>query len=150
MTPSYLNVLAGEANITPTPLPELHTLILGGEILHSAECRAWLERYPHQTIYNEYGPTESTVGVTVFTVTDKVLPELTGHIPIGFADKNIDIHILNENKQPVPQGEIGELHIGGICLARGYLNQPALTHEKFIPHPFSNNVLPFERGQSQQ
>jgi amino acid adenylation domain-containing protein len=139
MTPSYLNVLAGEAKITPTPLPELHTLILGGENLHSAECQAWIERYPHHKIYNEYGPTESTVGVTVFTVTDKVLPGLTGNIPIGFADKNIEIHILNENKQPVPHGEIGELHIGGICLARGYLNQPALTHEKFIPNPFSNN-----------
>jgi amino acid adenylation domain-containing protein len=87
------------------------------------------------TLHNHYGPSESHV-VTAFTLTGSVdnWPVLP---PIGRPIANTQIYLLNKQLQPVPIGVPGELHIGGDCLARGYLNRSALTAEKFISNPVS-------------
>ncbi len=87
----------------------------------------------------EYGPTETTVAVCAYPITHSTLVNLEVNAPIGIVDKKVSYYILDENKQPVPQGQVGELHIGGVCLARGYLNQLELTQEKFIPNPFTQD-----------
>jgi amino acid adenylation domain-containing protein len=109
----------------------LRYLLTGADTLH---------HYPSSSLpfalVNNYGPTEATV-VTTYGL---VLP--TGHADgppsIGRPIDNMQVYILDEHLRQVPIGEPGELHIGGAGLAKGYLNRPDLTEEKFIPHPFSS------------
>jgi acyl-CoA synthetase (AMP-forming)/AMP-acid ligase II len=83
-------------------------------------------------LYNLYGPTEASIDVTYYDC-DKQ-PDL---IPVGKPISNTKIYILTPNLTPVPTGVTGELYIAGAGLARGYLNQPELTQERFIPNPFA-------------
>lgn len=132
LTPSYFKRLVLEAKTHHLALPDLKSILVGGEILYSKDCQAWLELYPTHHLYNEYGPTETTVAVSQYQVTQHNAAKLGHIVPIGKAGLNIHCLVLNENNQLAAPGEIGELHIGGSCLARGYLNQPALTAKKFI------------------
>ncbi|MGQ3888317.1 amino acid adenylation domain-containing protein [Legionella sp. CNM-1927-20] len=144
LTPSFFRVLLYEVQSNFIDLPDLKLIVLGGEILHTLECSSWLARYPHHKLINEYGPTEATVGVSLFRVSNAGLHSLRPDVPIGKPGNNIDFYLLDKDLNPVPTGEVGELYIGGICLARGYFNQPQITNEKFINHPFkqaSNNRL---------
>lgn len=85
------------------------------------------------TITNNYGPTETCVSSTTYQLKPSTSPH---RIPVGVPHGNTQVYILDRSLQPVPVGVTGELYIGGDSLARGYLNQPALTAEKFIPNPF--------------
>ncbi|MCA2709463.1 MAG: amino acid adenylation domain-containing protein [Microcystis sp. M015S2] len=132
-------------SFVPTPVAEkllvldwpnhscLKTLLLGGDKLHFYPTAS----LPFQVI-NNYGPTENTVVATSGLV--KSSPSDRFSAPtIGKAIANVQIYLLDQNRQPVPIGVPGELHLGGAGLARGYLNRPALTAEKFIANPFSND-----------
>ncbi|MCQ4163603.1 hybrid non-ribosomal peptide synthetase/type I polyketide synthase [Tahibacter harae] len=85
-------------------------------------------------LHNLYGPTEAAIDVTYWDCRDS-RGEHT--IPIGYPIQNIQMHVLDEHGQVVPIGVFGELHIGGVGLARGYLNKPELSAEKFIADPFA-------------
>jgi amino acid adenylation domain-containing protein len=85
-----------------------------------------------RTMWNLYGPTETTIWSTGYLVEDGEAPVLIGR-PVG----NTKCYILDEQRQPVPIGSIGELCIAGDGLARGYRNRPELTEEKFVPNPLS-------------
>ncbi|WGV25108.1 non-ribosomal peptide synthetase [Halotia branconii] len=113
----------------------LREVITAGEQLQiTPAISQWFSKLGDCTLHNHYGPSESHV-VTTFTLTNPVetWPLLP---PIGKPIANTEIYILDKYLQPVPVGVPGELYIGGVCLARGYLNCPELTQEKFIPHPF--------------
>jgi amino acid adenylation domain-containing protein len=114
-------------------LEKLQTIISAGEALPSEIAARWISG---RRLFNAYGPTEATIGPTYY----RVKPPLNGHtrVPIGQPIANMQIYLLNEQLQPAPIGVPGELHIGGVGLARGYLNQPDLTAQKFIPNPFSS------------
>ncbi|MEG4594110.1 amino acid adenylation domain-containing protein, partial [Microcoleus sp. F8_C2] len=117
--------------------PSLRLIIIGGEKALPERLKTWLECVEQQVrLVNNYGPTEATVGATIYelSVADTSLKEL----PIGRPLGNVQTYILDGNEQPVPIGIPGELHIGGAGLARGYLNRPDLTDERFIRNPFSN------------
>ncbi|MBE9003325.1 AMP-binding protein, partial [Nostoc sp. LEGE 12447] len=90
---------------------------------------------------NEYGPTETVVGCCIYQVPTG--ENLSTSVAIGNPIANTQLYVLDQYCQPVPIGVVGELHIGGLGLARGYLNQPELTAQKFIPNPFSQ--IPGER-----
>lgn len=95
-------------------------------------------RRPGLTLINSFGHTETAVGATAF-----ITPTSRGHdkstfIPIGVPLANVEVYILDENLEQLPLGAIGEIHIGGPRLARGYLNSPRQTAEKFINSPFSS------------
>lgn len=116
----------------PTPLP-LRILLTGGDRLHI---------YPPATLpftfVNNYGPTENTVVATSGIVTP--LATNTEDLPsIGKPITNVELFILDDQLQVVPPGSIGELYIAGASLARGYRNQPQLTKERFLSHPFSTD-----------
>ncbi|WP_141554388.1 AMP-binding protein, partial [Xenorhabdus kozodoii] len=89
---------------------------------------------------NSYGPTETTVIATTLKLDNQNLPPFDGAIPIGYPLPNTHIYILDTHGQPVPIGVGGEIHIGGAGVARGYLNQPDLTAEKFVTDPFSGQT----------
>jgi amino acid adenylation domain-containing protein len=114
----------------------LRILLTGGDTLHS---------YPPADLpfafINNYGPTECTVVATSGTVLPNSHP--VGPPTIGRPIDNLQVFILDEHLQPVPEGEVGELHIGGASLGRGYLNRPDLDAERFVSHPFS--AVPKER-----
>jgi amino acid adenylation domain-containing protein len=95
------------------------------------------ERFFHSLdseLHNLYGPTEAAVDVTYWPC--RRHSEVRS-VPIGRPVANTQIYILDRRMRPVPVGVPGELHIGGIQVARGYVNRPDLTAEKFIPDPFS-------------
>ncbi|GAX38795.1 amino acid adenylation domain-containing protein [Nodularia sp. NIES-3585] len=94
------------------------------------------------SLWNLYGPTETTIWSTVYQVESK-----ESLISIGRAIANTQLYILDQNLQLVPVGVPGELHIGGAGLARGYLNRPDLTEEKFIPNPFDNSKISSQQSK---
>ncbi len=112
-------------------------ILCGGEALSFPLASELLPKVA--SLWNMYGPTEATVWATVREVT---VADLTGAaqraLPIGKPIANTQTYILDPNLQPVPIGIKGELYIGGVQLAKGYLNRPDLTAEKFIAHPFSD------------
>ncbi|MCB0178339.1 MAG: amino acid adenylation domain-containing protein [Anaerolineae bacterium] len=107
-------------------------VMCGGEALPRELANQILERC--DTLWNMYGPTETTIWSTVY----QLQPGETGGVSIGRPIGNTQCYILDSYLQPVPIGVPGELHIGGDGLARGYLNRPELTAEKFIHDPFSD------------
>jgi amino acid adenylation domain-containing protein len=86
-------------------------------------------------LWNLYGPTETTIWSTGYLVTDGEAPVLIGR-PLG----NTQCHVLDELRQPVPIGSVGELYIAGDGVASGYLNRPELTSERFVPDPWSGRA----------
>jgi amino acid adenylation domain-containing protein len=107
-------------------------ILCGGEAVTGELAAELLERA--ESVWNLYGPTESTIWSTLW----RVEPEKRS-VPIGRPIANTEIYILDGHLQPVPLGVPGELHIGGAGLAHGYLNRPELTAKKFIPTPFSDD-----------
>ncbi|WP_169750229.1 non-ribosomal peptide synthetase [Streptosporangium amethystogenes] len=101
-----------------------------------------LTRYPPPglpfRLVNGYGPTECSVLATVAEIPAHA--ENTGAPSIGKAIGGVDIHLLDEHLEPVPSGEAGEVYIGGVGLARGYLGRPELTAAAFVPDPFSGSA----------
>jgi surfactin family lipopeptide synthetase C len=104
-------------------------ILCGGEALSKDLVEPLLQR--SAAVWNVYGPTETTIWSTIHAV------QPTDHpIPIGRPIANTQVYILDHQLDPVPTGVPGELYIGGIGLAQGYLNRPALTAERFIANPF--------------
>jgi amino acid adenylation domain-containing protein len=106
-------------------------VLCGGEPLPSDLAEALLPRVG--SLWNMYGPTETTIWSTTCKITDPA------QITIGGPIDNTAIYILDAYAHPVPIGVPGEMHIGGVGLARGYLHRPDLTAERFIAHPFSDD-----------
>ena len=116
----------------------LREIITAGEQLQiTPAISQWLSKLNDCTLHNHYGPSESHVIIT-FTLNNSVdtWPLLP---PIGRPIANTQIYILDQYQQPVLVGVGGELHIGGVCLAQGYLTRPELTQERFISNPFSTD-----------
>lgn len=132
ITPSYFKLMLQEILKNYSPLSDLHTIILGGEILLTADCRQWLDIYPRHHLINEYGPTETTVAVTQYGISHTDIDKLGPIIPIGKPGPNINCVVLDAHKKMVLPGNIGELYISGVCVAAGYLKQPVLTTANFI------------------
>lgn len=114
---------------------QLRIVLLMGELTPCQlfqKLRRKLKNKPK--IFNVYGQTE-TIGICFYTIPDDFDWE-KGYLPIGYCYPHNQAYILDENLQPLAVGEIGELHVGGACIARGYLNLPDLNAKKFIANPF--------------
>ncbi|HEU4886738.1 MAG TPA: amino acid adenylation domain-containing protein, partial [Thermoanaerobaculia bacterium] len=120
------------AKIDPSAFAPLGTLLFGGEMV-SPEMVAAVVRsgFPGRLLH-VYGPTENTTFSTWYPVTSE-----GATVPIGRALAGARLYILDANRQPVPVGVAGEIHVGGDGVARGYLNRPELTAERFVSDPFS-------------
>ncbi len=135
---AFWQQLTSELSTEPVlKLPEsLRLVIIGGEKALPVMVTNWQQQVQSRLrLVNSYGPTETTV---VATVCDLGL-SMGRCVPIGRAIANMQTYVLDAHLQPVAIGVPGELYIGGIGVARGYLHQPQLTASKFIPNPFSNS-----------
>jgi amino acid adenylation domain-containing protein len=122
-TPSMLAVLEQES------LPNLVCLTVGGEACTPAQVLRWARG---RRLVNAYGPTEATVCTTVYECRPDGQTQ-----PIGRPLPNTRVYVLDGDGEPVPVGVAGEMHIGGAGVARGYLNLPELTAERFLPDPYA-------------
>ncbi|RYF22248.1 MAG: amino acid adenylation domain-containing protein, partial [Comamonadaceae bacterium] len=113
----------------------LRQVIFGGEALDLSILKAWSddERNGSTELVNMYGITETTVHVTYWPLAD------TSGAPggIGHPINDLQVYVLDPYLNPVPQGVVGEMHVGGLGVARGYLGKPDLTAQKFVVDPFS-------------
>ena len=119
--------------------PSLKRVFSSGEVMTWELRTAFLAKF-FCDLHNLYGPTEATIDVTTWNCRQQTYP---GKVPIGYPVANTRIYILDENLQPVPEGAAGELYIGGVQVARGYLQRAELNETMFIPDPF----LPGGRGR---
>jgi amino acid adenylation domain-containing protein len=125
MPPAVVSLLTGQE------FPKLKTVLSAGDELSSELVRQWLR--PGLHFYNGYGPTEASIGAAFNEIDGTKFPP-----PIGHPKPNYQCYVLDKHLNPVPVGVVGELHIGGVGVTRGYLNQPELTAQRFIPDPFSH------------
>jgi amino acid adenylation domain-containing protein len=132
LTPSHLEQLRGEQHEGS----RLRRLIVGGEALSAQLARAVVESFGGELeLYNEYGPTEATVGCMLQRY--ELAEECGAGVPIGRAAANTEIYVLDEGLEPVGENVVGEIYIGGAGLARGYWQGAELTAARFVPHPYS-------------
>jgi aspartate racemase len=132
LTPAMFNTVM---DIAPEILSPVSQLLVGGEALSVPHiCRA-LSLLPDTNLVNGYGPTEGSVFACCYQI-PRTQSLTANSIPIGRPIANTRAYILDKNMQPVPIGVSGELFIGGDALARGYLERPEITRQKFIPDPF--------------
>lgn len=124
LPPSILAALPSES------LPDLRTIVTAGEACSTELVSRW---QAGRRFINAYGPTESTVCATMGVCVDADQKPSIGR-PID----NVRVYLLDEQMHPVPIGVAGELHIAYDGLARGYINRPEMSAEKFVPNPFSD------------
>ncbi|MEW5928157.1 MAG: non-ribosomal peptide synthase/polyketide synthase [Gemmatimonadota bacterium] len=134
ITPTHLALLA--PLITPEEArAAAKTLVIGADLL-SAETTLFMQEHaPEVRLMNEYGPTETVVGCSAYLLPNGV--HRAGAVPVGGPIQNLTFFVLDAALGPVPVGLPGELYIGGVGVARGYLGRPELSSEKFVPDPFA-------------
>lgn len=139
-TPSAFRQLSLEESQWPPARTPIRYVIFGGEALDPGGLRPWLDRHGDLApqLVNMYGITETTVHVTGRFLTGVDSEEGCRSL-IGRHIRDLDLFVLSDGRQLTPEGTSGEIFVGGAGVARGYLNDPALTAERFVPHPFSQS-----------
>ncbi|OKP94747.1 non-ribosomal peptide synthetase [Paenibacillus sp. P32E] len=136
LTPSHLSLIAHQNYIAAG----VKRFIVGGEDLKVSLAQTIMSSFGHDVeIYNEYGPTEATVGCMIHKFDPACSEEVS--VPIGMSIDNIRVYVLDPDLMPVPQGVTGEIYIAGSGLAKEYLNLPDVTFKSFIHHPHLNERL---------
>lgn len=144
LTPSHLKILRDSPQLKPAQENSIKRFIVGGENLETQLAKDIYDRFEGAVeIYNEYGPTEATVGCMIHLFDPK---EAVASVPIGVPINNTQIYILDRYLKPVPCGVSGELYISGNGLARGYHGREELTSERFIHNPFITGKKMYKTG----
>jgi amino acid adenylation domain-containing protein len=143
---AYWHLIVSELANGNLTLPEsLRLVIIGGESALPEKVAIWQKQvgnYPQ--LINAYGPTEATVNATCCNLSTT---EVNGQeVPIGYPISNVQVYLLDQYLQLVPVGVPGEIYIGGAGLARGYLNSPELTEQKFIANPLKTGTKLYQTG----
>ena len=141
LTPSHL-ILLKEHDFKNS---RIRTMIVGGEDFKRDLAESIAKSFHHEVkIYNEYGPTEATVGCILHRYDSP--NDLSGSVPIGKPIANMQAYILDENLNPVPQGVKGKLYISGDGLSDGYWKDEELTEQKFLTNPFRPETKIYDTG----
>jgi len=140
-TPTHLKVLRDSTFENK----RLKTFIVGGEEFETGLAQEINNRFSQEVmIYNEYGPTEATVGCMIYLFDPK--KDNRHSVPIGNPIDNLNIYLLDSYLNPVPLNVAGEIYITGDNIARGYLNKPQLTNQLFIKNPFQMGKMMYKTG----
>lgn len=135
-----LQQLAAAAEGGPVPGGLREVITAGEQLRITPQITALFSRMPRCRLFNHYGPSETHV------VTAYALPPSPGKWdllpPIGKPISNTELHILDASLKPVPVGDVGELYVGGVALARGYHNRPELTAQRFVRNPLAGDSEP--------
>jgi amino acid adenylation domain-containing protein len=121
----------------PRAFGRLRRLLAGGDVVSPLHAKRFIEAFPNCRLINGYGPTENTTFSCCYVVPS--IDAIGESVPLGRPIANSSAYVLDSRLQPVPFGVIGELCVGGDGLARGYVNLPELTAERFVPNPFSGD-----------
>jgi amino acid adenylation domain-containing protein len=138
--PASLQALVEHGGLAESP--SLRRILSGGDVLRTDLAES-LSQQTAAELFNAYGPTEATIGVTIAKYDCAQCAGDT--VPLGRPIDNVQLYVLDNHQQLCPIGRPGELHIGGACLARGYLNRPDLTAERFVANPFWPHASDCER-----
>ncbi|MED3000358.1 amino acid adenylation domain-containing protein, partial [Bacillus velezensis] len=143
--PSMLHAFLEYINSRKQPIKKtcLKRVFAGGEQLGPHLVSRFYDLLPGTELTNSYGPTEATVEAAYF---DLPQGKEFHNVPIGSSGHNMRLYILNQKKQLLPPGCIGELYIAGTGVARGYLNRPELTEERFVDDPFYPEERMYQTG----
>ena len=142
LTPAHLT-LVNELKFSETRAGKL---IVGGDVLSTELCKKITDKFKNIRIFNEYGPTEATVGCMIYEYTEE--SNAFNAVLIGKPIDNTQIYILDNNLHIQPAGIEGEIYIAGDGLARCYLNDPEKTKNSFIHSPFEKGKLMYKTGDS--
>ncbi len=135
LTPAHLQALGDLFEFSQASVNNVGSFAISGEVLNEKILELWRIIAPQAKFINLYGPTETIVNSSLYDAT--VPDSKRASVPIGRPIANTQLYVLDEYMQPVPQGIVGELYIGGLGVAHGYLNKPDLSNEKFITDKFS-------------
>jgi amino acid adenylation domain-containing protein/thioester reductase-like protein len=144
LTPGHLRVLLAELESRPAR-GRVSCLVVGGEQLPGDLVRAWHDVQPETVVVNEYGPTETTIGCCAYEIGPGEAGVAPARVPIGRPIPGVVLRVLDERGDPVPDGEPGELYVGGTCLADGYLDRPDLTAARFVADPVTGGAAALYR-----
>ncbi|WP_162795111.1 non-ribosomal peptide synthetase [Nonomuraea lactucae] len=144
----WVEDLAADGRVDVGPLT---TMMVGGESVPADRLRTWARLTGGRVaFYNHYGPTEATVCATVYRTVDGAELGDRTHLPIGTPLPHVRAYVLDRHPDrrglPAPIGVPGELHLGGECVAMGYLGQPELTAARFRPDPFAPGSTMYATG----
>jgi amino acid adenylation domain-containing protein len=138
--PSLLSYLAKFDAVKFNDFPTLRRLLWCGEVFPTPALRYWMARLPHVAFTNLYGPTETTIASSYYTV-PRVPEDDQAAIPIGTPCPGEELLVLGAGLRPVPSGDVGELYIRGVGLSPGYWRDPEKTRAAFSRNPFSPDPL---------
>jgi D-alanine--poly(phosphoribitol) ligase subunit 1 len=132
-TPSFAQMCLVERMFDERMLPEVGRFVFCGETLPRETVVRLRERFPRARFWNTYGPTEATVATTSIQIDDTIVEKYSA-FPVGKPMPGTDVFLMDENNQPVPMGERGEIVITGPNVSPGYLQRPDLTAKAFFVH----------------
>jgi amino acid adenylation domain-containing protein len=136
--PSVLNYMAKFDVVKPEDFPTLRRLLWCGEVFPTPGLIYWMQRLPHVQFTNLYGPTETTIASSFYTV-PRCPTDEKALIPIGTACEGEELLVLDDQLQPLPPNTTGDLYIRGVGLSPGYWKDPEETRRVFLPHPHSSD-----------
>ncbi|MFD0249899.1 amino acid adenylation domain-containing protein [Streptomyces sp. NPDC127113] len=132
LVPSYLDVVLSALERRPRELPDLRCVSVTGEELKGSLVRRWFDSGPGVRLVNAYGLTE-TSDDTNHEVMDG--PPATGRTPLGRPVQNVRVYVVDDHLDPVPLGAPGTIAFSGVCVGRGYVNDPERTRAAYLPDP---------------
>ncbi len=141
LTPSLFSTLVNNYQFPAQgAYQSLRLIVLGGEKFNLNDARKFHQAYPQTVVFNHYGPTETTIGAVFQKINFQKVAAAEKVAAIGKPLANTQVYLLDEHLKPVPIGVTGEIFIAGFGLARGYVNHPELTEQKFLQVSFEGDT----------
>ncbi|WP_431968901.1 non-ribosomal peptide synthetase [Actinacidiphila sp. bgisy160] len=143
LVPSHLDVVLSALESRPRRLPDLRCVSVTGEALKKDLVERWFAAVPGTRLVNAYGLTE-TSDDTNHAVMDR--PPETDWVPVGRPVNNVRVYVVDEHLAPVPLGAPGLIAFSGVCVGRGYVNDPERTREAYLPDPHHPGAWLYRSG----